>query len=82
MPDLWIDVDGLAPAGEVLVLEQYANGRDDAALPPELQSIEMRLKKMTHDLANAKDASAQFLLKATIRSDSASTAALANGFSS
>ena len=83
MPDLWIHVDGLTPAGEVLVLEQYANGRDDAALPPELQSIEMRLKKMTGpDLANAKDASGQFLLKATIRSDSASTAALANGFSS
>jgi hypothetical protein len=83
VPDLWVHVDRLIPPGEVLVLEQYANGRDDASLPRELKSIETRLKEMTGpDLANAKDASGQFLLKATIRSNSDSTTALANGFNS
>jgi hypothetical protein len=83
VPDLWVHVDGLMPADQVLILEQYANGRDDPSLPPVLQSIETRLEKMTGpDLANAKDASGQPLLKATIRNDPAHTASLANGFNS
>jgi hypothetical protein len=85
VPDLWVHVEGLMPADQVLILEQYANGRDDAvddpSLPPELQSIKTRLTKMTGpDLANAKDAGGNFLLKSTIRSNPGSTDSLATGF--
>jgi hypothetical protein len=83
VPDLWVHVDGLMPADEVLILEQYDNGRDDASLPRELKSIETRLKDMTGpDLADAKDASGQPLLKAAVRNDPNSTKSLANAFNS
>lgn len=82
VPDLWVHVDGLMPSDQVLVLEQYANGRDDdASLPLQLRSIETRLKEVTGtDLADAKDAGDQFLLKASIRDDSGSTDSLAKAF--
>jgi hypothetical protein len=82
VPDLWVHVEGLMPADQVLILEQYANGRDDASLPRELQSIETRLSKMTGpDLENAK-AKDKFLLKESIRNNPDYTASLAEGFKS
>ncbi len=85
VPDLWIQVEGVTPAGEGLFLAQYGNGRagvgDDAALPKEMQSIETRLKGIQGpDLAAAKDASGKPLLKAAIRARPADCQALADAF--
>ncbi len=81
VPDLWVNVAGLIPPGEVLILEQYANGRDDASLPRELKSIETRLKDIKgQDLADAKDEKGQPLLKDSIRNNPASTKSLADAF--
>jgi len=81
VPDLWLHVDKLMPAGQVLVLQQYANGRDDNSLPKEMKSVQARLKDVTADeLKNAKDASGRPLLKASFRNDAKNTTALASAF--
>lgn len=80
VPDLWVHVEGLMPADQVLILEQYANGRDDASLPRELKSIKTRLETITgQELIDAKDKSGQELLRPAYRT-TLSAASLASGF--
>lgn len=81
VPDLLLHVDKLMNAGQVLVLQQYGNGRDDAKLPRNLKSIEARLKDVTEDeLENAKDASGKYLLKDSFRKDKGNREKLASAF--
>ena len=81
VPDLWLYTDKLIPAGEVLVLQQYGNGRDDPGLPKVMQSVRTRLRDVTdEDLKNAKDAKDNFLLSDSIRNSEASRKALAKAF--
>src|SRR5262249_13693092 len=77
VPDLWVHVDKLMKPDEVKVLQQYANGRDEAALshelkgatlPRGLKSVEARVKDVTADeLANDKDARGDYLLNDSYR---------------
>jgi hypothetical protein len=78
VPDLWLHVDKLMTADEVLVLQQYGNGREAPDLPREMKSIRARLKDVTKDeLKDAKDAKGGFLLKEKYRNDGKTPAAIA-----
>jgi hypothetical protein len=72
VPALWVHIEGLMPADQVLIVEQYGDGHDEAALeggsgaglPVQLMSIEKRLATVTEtELKNAKDAAGKPLLK-------------------
>lgn len=63
VPAIWMHIEGLMPADQVLILEQYGDGHDDAGLPDEMKSIENRFASVTiDDLKNAKDAKGTPLL--------------------
>jgi hypothetical protein len=84
VPDLWIHVDKLIPSDQVLVLQQYANGRDDKSLPREMQSVQARLADVSGpELADAKDASSppKYLLKDSFRTNKQSVDNLAKSTS-
>lgn len=78
VPDLWLNIAPLMPDYQVLVLQQYANGRDDKELPDNMKSIQARLTNVRSDeLANAKDAKGNYLLSKNYRSNEKFTKTLA-----
>lgn len=78
VPDLWLNIAPLMPDYQVLVLQQYANGRDDKELPENMKSIQARLTNVSSDeLAKAKDAKGNYLLSKNYRSNEKFTQTLA-----